>query len=116
MSKIDTPKMPPAAPPAQIPTQLEGAITDQFFATGMQMAQVTALLAQEMVDFASRRMRAQLDFLGAMPNWSDPQEVMTAQFRFAADASKDYAEEMDHLTQVLRRVNDQPVPAGPRAA
>jgi hypothetical protein len=119
MSKIDTPRTPPASQPAQFQNgalQLEGAITERFFATSLQMAEMTATLAQEMVDFTGRRMRAQLDFMGSAPNWSDPQDVMAAQFRFVADASKAYAEEIDHLTHVLRRMNGMAEADRPRAA
>ena len=119
MSKIDSPTMPPAARSAQQPAarmQIEGALADRFFMTSRQVAEMTATIAQEMVDFAGRRMRAQLDFIGSLPNCSEPQDVMAAQFRFVADASKDYADEIGHMTQVLRRMNDEALSAGPRAA
>jgi hypothetical protein len=96
--------------------QLEGALADRFFMTSRQVAEMTATIAQEMVDFAGRRMRAQLDFMGSLPNCSEPQDVMAAQFRFVADASKDYADEISHMSQVLRRMNDEALSAGPRAA
>jgi hypothetical protein len=119
MSKIDSPTMPPPAQPTQplaAGLPIEGALAERFFMTSRQIAEMTALLAQEMVDFTGRRMRAQLDFMGALPNCSEPQDVMAAQFRFVADASKDYAEEINHLSEVLRRMNEEPPAAGPRAA
>ena len=118
MNKIHSPTTAhalPARPPAAA-TQIEGEFAERFFMTGRQIGEMTAALAQEMVDFAGRRVRAQLDFMSALPNCSAPQDVMAAQFRFVAETSKDYADEISHMSEVLRKMNEEALSAGSRAA
>ena len=95
---------------------IEGALAEQFISASRRATEMTATLAQEMADFAGRRLRAQLDFMGALSNWSNPQAMMEAQFRFFAEASKDHADEIGHMSEVLRKMNDEALSAKSRAA
>jgi hypothetical protein len=90
----------PLPDPATAP--VDDALTERVFQAHRQMAATTAMLTQEMVDFTSRRMRAQSDFVGELLRCADLPTVMATQFRFVADTSRDYAEEINRIACSLR--------------
>lgn len=67
-----------------------------------QLAEVALQMTQEMMDFANRRMRAQVEFMDALRRCDDFNGVVEAQLRFVAQTSSDFADEISHLVQVAR--------------
>ncbi len=113
MSRIDPQKPQPAqgaAPPqgvAGLPNGL-AALTDGPFAANLMLGQMASQITQEIVDFAGRRMRAQMDFVSTLP-MGDMKGMIEAQFRFMEQASRDYADEISHVSEVIRKVTVAPV-------
>lgn len=105
MSHIDLP--PPATEKQESPRETALA-TDGPFAANMMLGQMASEITQEVMDFAGRRMRAQLDFVSTLPV-GDVKGMMEAQFRFFEQASRDYTQEFNQVTEVVRKA------ASPRA-
>jgi len=104
MSRIDP--RPPAAN-MQSTRDQRGGMLDGPFTTNLVLGQMASQITQEMMDFASRRMRAQLQFVSSLPV-GDMKGMMEAQFRFFEEASRDYAKEFTHVTDVLRQASTPP--------
>jgi hypothetical protein len=82
------------------------------FAANLMLSEMAAQITQEMLDFSGRRMRAQMEFVSSMPV-GDMKGMMEAQFRFLAQASQDYAQEIAQVGAVIRRITDgQAAPRG----
>ncbi|WP_158287747.1 hypothetical protein [Falsiroseomonas bella] len=104
MSRIETPAPAPAPHVAALP--------ESPFAANLMLSEMAAQITQEMLDFSGRRMRAQMEFVSSMPV-GDVKGMMEAQFRFLAQASQDYAQEMVQVGEVIRRITDgQSAPRG----
>ncbi|WP_137177218.1 phasin family protein [Roseomonas sp. AR75] len=104
MSRIET----PAPAPAQAQTHAGVAtLLDGPFAANLALAGMAAQIAQEMMDFAGRRMRAQMDFVSTMP-MGDVKGMMDAQVRFLEQASRDYVAEIAQVTDVMRKAGEAP--------
>jgi hypothetical protein len=65
----------------------------------------------ELIGFASRRMQAQADFWNEMSHCHDLGDATVLQYGFADKASKDYADEMQRLLDLVGR-NGATVAAG----
>jgi hypothetical protein len=78
------------------------SLLDGPFAANLMVGQMASQITQEIMDFAGRRMRAQMDFVSSMPV-GDVKGMMEAQFRFFEQASRDYAEEIGHVADVVRK-------------
>jgi hypothetical protein len=86
------------------------SLVDGPFAANMMMGQMASQITQEIMDFAGRRMRAQMDFVSTLP-MGDVKGMMEAQFRFFEQASRDYAEEIGHVADVVRKAAETQTPA-----
>jgi hypothetical protein len=84
------------------PFGLDPALAERVFMTQRQMADVTLMMAREMMDFATRRFRAQAEFVESLARCGDPQQMMETQLRFVAQATSDYADEMSHMAKTVR--------------
>jgi len=108
VAKIDT--SPPAENTAFVgrreaeaaPYGLDPAFAERVFMTQRQIADMTLVMAREMMDFATRRFRAQAEFVESLARCGDPQQMMDAQLRFVAQATSDYADEMSHMAKTVR--------------
>ncbi len=78
------------------------SLVDGPLAANVMMGQMASQITQEIMDFAGRRMRAQMDFVSTLP-MGDVKGMMEAQFRFFEQASRDYAEEIGHVADVVRK-------------
>jgi hypothetical protein len=96
MSRIET-----QAPP----TSGLAALTASPFAANFMIGQMASQMTQEMVEFTQRRMKAQVEFMSSLP-MGDVKGMMEAQFRFLEQASRDYAEEIGHVAEVIRKAGD----------
>jgi hypothetical protein len=99
MSRIE--KQAPAPEQADTHASVAG-VADGPFAANLALTGMAAQITQEMMDFAGRRLRAQMDFVSTMP-LGDVKGMMEAQFRFLERASRDYAEEFAQVTDVIRK-------------
>ena len=97
MSRIETQAPQPAAGLA--------ALAETPFAANLMLGQMASQIAQEMAEFAQRRMKAQMDFMASLP-LGDVKGMMEAQFRFFEQASRDYAEEIGHVADVVRKAGE----------
>ena len=79
-------------------------LTERIFTANREAADAAAEIAKEVMDFTSRRLRAQMEFVSEMPQMGDVNGVMAAQLRFLERASRDYAQELGTVSQVLLRV------------
>jgi hypothetical protein len=77
------------------------ALTERVFAANRELAEIAAAIAAETMDFASRRARAQMEFVREMPSLGDLNGVVEAQRRYFERASRDYVEEFGKLSAVL---------------
>jgi hypothetical protein len=75
----------------------------EAFAANLAASEIAAQITQEVMDFAGRRMRAQVEFVTSVPQMGDVTGLMEAQFRFLEQASRDYAQEFGQITEVIRR-------------
>ena len=103
MSRIE--KQPPTPEPRS------ASMSDSPFAANLMLSEMAAQITQEMLDFSGRRMRAQMEFVSSMPV-GDVKGMMEAQFRFFAQASEDYAQEIAQVGEMIRRIADGQ--SGPR--
>jgi hypothetical protein len=78
-------------------------LTERFFIANREAADAANEIAKEMMDFTSRRLRAQMEFVSEMPQMGDVNGMMAAQLRFLERASRDYAQELGTVSQVLLR-------------
>jgi hypothetical protein len=78
-------------------------LTERLFTANRDAADVATEIVKEMMEFTSRRLRAQMEFMSALPQAGDINGVMAAQFRFLERASHDYADEIGVVSQVLLR-------------
>jgi hypothetical protein len=79
------------------------ALTERLFTANREATDVATEIAKEMMEFTSRRLRAQMEFVSEMPQMGDVNGVMAAQLRFLERASRDYAQELGTVSQVLLR-------------
>lgn len=98
MSRIETPGPAPA-------TAGFASLTDAPFVANVMLGQMASQITQEMVEFAQRRMKAQMEFVSSLPI-GDVKGMMEAQFRFFEQASRDYAEEIGHVADVVRKAGE----------
>ncbi|WP_237216262.1 phasin family protein [Falsiroseomonas oryziterrae] len=103
MSRIEAkPATPPTSNQAAAPTEFTTWVAGPLAANAM-LGGIASQLAQEMLDFAGRRMRAQLDFMAEVPRCGDVPQLIEAQFRFVETATRDYADEVGHVAEVIRK-------------
>ncbi len=94
---------------------MEAAMADRLFEAQRQMSDISLTLAGEVIDFATRRLRAQMAFLESLHRCADPQTLLDAQFRFVASTTEDYAAEMATLAQTIQTAQAaQPAHTAPR--
>jgi hypothetical protein len=105
MSRIEKP------PPTQAPEPRSAPMPGNPFAANLVLNEMAAQITQEMLDFSGRRMRAQMEFVSSMPV-GDMKGMMEAQFRFLAQASQDYAQEIAQVGEMIRKITDGQ--SGPR--
>jgi hypothetical protein len=84
------------------PFGLDPAFAERVMMTQRQMADMSLMMAREMMDFATRRFRAQAEFVESLTRCGDPQQLMETQLRFLAQTSSDYADEMSHIAKAVR--------------
>ncbi|MGG5818679.1 hypothetical protein [Falsiroseomonas sp. HW251] len=96
MSRIDTTTPQP---------QGLAALTETPFTANLMLGEMASQVTQEMMDFAQRRMKAQAEFVASLP-LGDIKGLMEAQFRFLEQASRDYAEEIGHVADVVRKAGE----------
>jgi hypothetical protein len=99
VSKIDS------KPLASSPQVTNGGVVSLMeapLAANMMVGEMASQITQEIMDFAGRRMRAQMEFVSTLPV-GDVKGMMEAQFRFFEQASRDYADELGQVAEVVRK-------------
>ena len=81
---------------------MESAMADRLFEAQRQVSDISLTLAGEVIDSATRRLRAQVAFMATLGLCTDPRTWLDAQLRFVAATTEDYAAEMATLAQTIQ--------------
>ncbi|MBX6374572.1 MAG: phasin family protein [Acetobacteraceae bacterium] len=110
MSKIDNPAGPrdseKATPPGGAyrasPLGFEAGLAERMMMPQWQAAEVAMQLTQEMMDFMTRRVRAQVALFETLSRCTDFNTALKAQLDFLSEASADCMDEFAHLAKVAQ--------------
>jgi hypothetical protein len=103
MSRIDTAAaMREGLGPSGTPDDIDWNVVERFLLPQKQMTDMTLMLAQEMFDFAGRRLRAQAQFMDALRRCGDFQQLVELQMRYMSQTGTDYVDEAGHVAKALQ--------------
>jgi Phasin protein len=88
--------------------ELNRAGMDATLKTGQAMLKATSSLAEEVAGFACQRLRTDVEAARSlMESGTDWSKVVELQGKFAADATRDYLEEMTKITQLSAQATQE---------